>query len=168
MKSRTEALRLPDLVRGWLFRNGGARDSAQKLQLVLALCQELGVSTRWAQHPAATRSGPISSHLPSLASLQYHTGAVELACRWKPLPLPLHCACCVTLPSTSTVCIASVALRRAEQIGGLWIVPLLSWHHASFDREPEVPAARRHSLAAFADYGACRWPASIAGAFRNV
>lgn len=42
-------------------------------------------------------------------------------------------------------------------------MPLFSWHHASFDTEPEVPAARRHSMAAFADYGACRWPASING-----
>ena len=39
-------------------RNGGAQDSAAKLQLVLTLCQELGVATRW---------GPSSTAL-----LQHH------------------------------------------------------------------------------------------------
>ena len=59
---------------------------------------------------------------------------------------------------------STIWLRRPERVGGLWIVPLLSWHHASFDTEPDVPTAHRQSMAAFADYGACRWPESIAGA----
>jgi len=27
------------------------------------------------------------------------------------------------------------------QVGGVWIAPIYSWYHASFDREPDVPGA---------------------------
>ena len=27
-------------------------------------------------------------------------------------------------------------------IGGVWLVPLFSWYHASWDREPDIPGAR--------------------------
>ncbi len=29
----------------------------------------------------------------------------------------------------------------APQVGGVWIAPIYSWYHASFDREPDVPGA---------------------------
>ena len=37
----------------------------------------------------------------------------------------------------------------AQQVEGLWIVPLKSWYHSSFDREPDIPgslSAERVSL----------------------
>lgn len=27
------------------------------------------------------------------------------------------------------------------KLGGVWIAPIYSWYHASFDREPDVPGA---------------------------
>lgn len=30
---------------------------------------------------------------------------------------------------------------RPACVGGVWIFPLLSWYHASWDREPDVPGA---------------------------
>ncbi len=27
------------------------------------------------------------------------------------------------------------------KVGGVWIAPIYSWYHASFDREPDVPGA---------------------------
>ena len=29
----------------------------------------------------------------------------------------------------------------AQQVEGLWIVPLKSWYHSSFDREPDIPGS---------------------------
>ena len=26
-------------------------------------------------------------------------------------------------------------------MGGVWIAPIYSWYHASFDREPDIPGA---------------------------
>ncbi|KAL6784856.1 hypothetical protein ACKKBF_B03505 [Auxenochlorella protothecoides x Auxenochlorella symbiontica] len=46
--------------------------------------------------------------------------------------------------------------------GTAWVVPLLSWHHASWDREPGM-GGKRHAWA-FSDYSACVWPDSIPGA----
>ncbi len=45
---------------------------------------------------------------------------------------------------------------------GLWLVPLLSWHHASFDQEPDLPGPSLSKLAS-ADYLACRWPLELLG-----
>jgi len=75
-----------------LFRNGTAQDSFQKLQLILQLCQELGIHTT----PA--------------------------------------------------------------RLGNLCIVPLLSWHHSSWDTEPDIQGVPHVSALSIADYGACIWP----------
>lgn len=75
-----------------LFRNGTAQDSFQKLQLILQLCQELGIHTT----PA--------------------------------------------------------------RLGNLCIVPLLSWHHSSWDKEPDIQGVPHVSALSIADYGACIWP----------
>ncbi|CAG9465943.1 unnamed protein product [Pedinophyceae sp. YPF-701] len=55
---------------------------------------------------------------------------------------------------------------KPVRVGACMIVPLLSWHHKSFDTEPDVdgPTAR---LFACADYKACRWPDWVPGADRN-
>jgi hypothetical protein len=68
---------------------------------------------------------------------------------------------------------AAAALEAARQAGALtapcragaaWIVPVSSWHSASFDREPDPPEVPR-SLARFAiaDYRACEWPRRVVG-----
>ncbi len=75
-----------------LLRNGTAQDSFQKLQLILQLCQELGIHTT----PA--------------------------------------------------------------RLGNLCIVPLLSWHHSSWDKEPDIQGVPHVSALSIADYGACIWP----------
>ena len=45
----------------------------------------------------------------------------------------------------------------------LWVVPLLSWHHASFDQEPDMPDMPAMPRLATADYIACRWPSGMSG-----
>lgn len=30
---------------------------------------------------------------------------------------------------------------KPRQVDGVWIVPILSWYHASFDQEPDIPGA---------------------------
>ncbi|DBA84082.1 TPA: hypothetical protein ACH3X1_006563 [Trebouxia sp. C0004] len=74
------------------IKNGTAQDSIQKLQLILQLCQELGIHTT----PA--------------------------------------------------------------RLGNLCIVPLLSWHHSSWDKEPDIQGVPHVSALSIADYGACIWP----------
>lgn len=50
---------------------------------------------------------------------------------------------------------------RPAKVDGVWIVPLLSWHHESFDTEPDIegwkgiPSHRD----AMMDFKLCRWPA---------
>lgn len=44
------------------------------------------------------------------------------------------------------------------KFGNLWIVPLLSWHHASWDLEPDIQGVPNVSALSIADYGACIWP----------
>ncbi|KAK9829451.1 hypothetical protein WJX72_005956 [[Myrmecia] bisecta] len=51
-----------------------------------------------------------------------------------------------------------------QRLGAVWVVPLLSWHHQSFDREPDIPGVPRVSAWSIVDYSACRWPDSVPGA----
>lgn len=44
------------------------------------------------------------------------------------------------------------------KLGNLCIVPLLSWHHASWDTEPDIQGVPNVSALSIADYGACSWP----------
>ncbi len=40
----------------------------------------------------------------------------------------------------------------------VWIAPLQSWHHKSFDVDPEIPDIPAVSPLTIADYAACTWP----------
>ncbi|EFN56980.1 hypothetical protein CHLNCDRAFT_21755 [Chlorella variabilis] len=46
-------------------------------------------------------------------------------------------------------------------VGGVWIFPILSWYHASWDREPDVPGAHPISKArpgcVMLDFHVCSW-----------
>lgn len=53
------------------------------------------------------------------------------------------------------------APRRLDP--GVWIAPLHSWHHKSFDAEPDIPGVPAASALTIADYAACRWPPGVAG-----
>lgn len=45
-------------------------------------------------------------------------------------------------------------------VDNVWIVPLYSWYHASFDKEPDIPGALpAHKL--MTDFHACSWPESL-------
>ncbi|KAL6768574.1 hypothetical protein ACKKBF_B11275 [Auxenochlorella protothecoides x Auxenochlorella symbiontica] len=41
-------------------------------------------------------------------------------------------------------------------VGGVWVVPLLSWYHASWDREPDLPGATPIEKIMM-DFHACTW-----------
>lgn len=47
------------------------------------------------------------------------------------------------LEAIQTVCSDIGVQMKPQRIGEVWIVPLLSYYHSSFDREPEVAGARR-------------------------
>ncbi|KAL3153387.1 hypothetical protein ABBQ38_011726 [Trebouxia sp. C0009 RCD-2024] len=45
-------------------------------------------------------------------------------------------------------------------IEGVWLVPLYSWYHASFDAEPDIPGALpAHKI--MVDFHACSWPEAL-------
>ncbi|GMH38657.1 hypothetical protein BSKO_06541 [Bryopsis sp. KO-2023] len=44
-----------------------------------------------------------------------------------------------------------------QKIGNLWVVPILSWHHKSFDTEPGIPDVPRASKLTISDYRCCKW-----------
>lgn len=52
---------------------------------------------------------------------------------------------------------------QPRRLGNLWLAPLFSWHHKSFDCEPDIPGVPPASAWTIADYGACRWPRSVPG-----
>lgn len=52
---------------------------------------------------------------------------------------------------------------RPQRLGNVWIVPLQSWHHRSFDREPEVPGLPAAAMLLIHDYAACQWPPWMPG-----
>ena len=60
------------------------------------------------------------------------------------------------------LCEALGVQTRPARVDGVWIVPVLSWHHASFDTEPDIegwkgiPSHRE----AMMDFKLCRWPAA--------
>lgn len=47
---------------------------------------------------------------------------------------------------------------QAVKLGNVLIVPLLSWHHESWDGEPDIQGVPHVSALSIADYGACIWP----------
>ena len=40
------------------------------------------------------------------------------------------------------LCTAAGVHTRPRLVGGVWVVPLLSWYHSTWDREPDVDGAR--------------------------
>lgn len=61
------------------------------------------------------------------------------------------------LKAVFAVC-TELGVRTAPAcINGLWIVPLLSWYHKSWDREPDLAgAAPAHKM--MTDFHVCTWP----------
>ncbi|GLI67157.1 hypothetical protein VaNZ11_011370 [Volvox africanus] len=47
------------------------------------------------------------------------------------------------------------------RLGRLRIVPLLAWHHKSFDKEPDIPGIPKASSLTISDYARCMWPARM-------
>lgn len=39
------------------------------------------------------------------------------------------------------ICEEMGVIVRPKQLDGVWIVPILSWYHASWDTEPEIPGS---------------------------
>ncbi|GAQ86517.1 hypothetical protein KFL_002940030 [Klebsormidium nitens] len=64
----------------------------------------------------------------------------------------------------------------AEEEHGVWVVPILSWHHISFDTEPDIPGYNIPPIEKVAkDHKVCKWPAgwdarteSVARAFDEM
>ena len=50
-----------------------------------------------------------------------------------------------------------------KRLGNVWIAPLHSWHHKSFDTEPDIPGIPAASALTIADYAACTWPEHLPG-----
>lgn len=53
---------------------------------------------------------------------------------------------------------------RPIKIGGLWVVPLLSWYDAAFDDEDERGP---EGLEGWADFYFCKWPAGVGDVCRH-
>ncbi|CAM9576601.1 unnamed protein product, partial [Phaeothamnion confervicola] len=57
------------------------------------------------------------------------------------------------------------AATAAADCEELWLVPLLSWYHASWDREPDLPPELQYRngdfLRRWGDFRRCRWPESV-------
>lgn len=45
----------------------------------------------------------------------------------------------------------------------LWIVPLIAWHHGSWDTEPDVPYVPVAGKMTIGDYSKCVWPETVPG-----
>ena len=56
-------------------------------------------------------------------------------------------------------CDESDIQTRPAKIDGLWIVPLFSWYHPSFDLEDDEEFSAE--LEGWADFHLCRWPAEV-------
>jgi len=52
---------------------------------------------------------------------------------------------------------------RPAALGRLLLLPLLSWHHKSFDQEPDVEGIPRAGSMTIADFAKCCWPAEVTG-----
>jgi len=44
---------------------------------------------------------------------------------------------------------------------GVWVVPMHSWYHLTFDTEPELPVRAPPVTRVMTDFTACRWPATL-------
>eukprot|EP00879_Flechtneria_rotunda_P022187 GHRR01023410.1.p1 GENE.GHRR01023410.1~~GHRR01023410.1.p1 ORF type:complete len:339 (+),score=87.53 GHRR01023410.1:288-1304(+) len=64
----------------------------------------------------------------------------------------------------SDLCKELGVVTQPAQFGGVCIVPLLSWHHQSFDKEADIAGIPRAGAMTISDYGACKWPVDFPGA----
>mmetsp|Transcript_50868 Transcript_50868/g.84313 ORF Transcript_50868/g.84313 Transcript_50868/m.84313 type:complete len:352 (-) Transcript_50868:304-1359(-) len=65
--------------------------------------------------------------------------------------------------------IVTTPQRVRLRTGTVSIAPLLSFHHRTFDSEPDITAIRMPNLrSAVYDYRACRWPAPLETGDRNL
>ncbi|KAL2628813.1 hypothetical protein R1flu_013499 [Riccia fluitans] len=66
------------------------------------------------------------------------------------------------LEKLTETCSSLGVLTSPANISGVWIVPLLSWYHESFDRERDIEGYNIPPVhKACTDYGACKWPAPL-------
>ncbi|KAK9811554.1 hypothetical protein WJX72_005803 [[Myrmecia] bisecta] len=61
------------------------------------------------------------------------------------------------LERVQQVCKECGVLCAPKCIDGVWIVPILSWYHATFDREPDIPGAADVEKV-MVDFQVCNWP----------
>lgn len=57
------------------------------------------------------------------------------------------------------------------ETGGVWIVPVLAWHHASFDYEPDIPPSVKvvpPPEKVMSDFRLCAWPSPLDPADASV
>lgn len=54
-------------------------------------------------------------------------------------------------------------LTQPTRLGPVLICPIISWHHQSFDKEPDIPGVPRPSPLFISDYRACSWPEGFPG-----
>ncbi|KAK9816317.1 hypothetical protein WJX74_000882 [Apatococcus lobatus] len=62
-----------------------------------------------------------------------------------------------------SLCADLGVLTKPTRLGPVLICPLISWHHQSFDREPDIPGVPRPSPLFVSDYRACTWPEGFPG-----
>jgi len=54
---------------------------------------------------------------------------------------------------------APCRIRSSASEDAVWVVPMLSWYHISFDTEPDLPDLRCPPVTrVMTDFSACRWP----------
>ena len=54
--------------------------------------------------------------------------------------------------------------ETGTETGGVWIVPVLAWHHASFDYEPDIPPSVKvvpPPERVMSDFRLCSWPSPL-------
>jgi hypothetical protein len=68
------------------------------------------------------------------------------------------------LEAVAALCARLGVAAGPERLGaGTWVAPLLSWHHADFDAEPDIPGLPRASPRTVGDWAHTRWPAAGGG-----
>ena len=123
------------------YRAAGIYDSLTKLRRVLDLCERLGVHTQPRQLGSLWivplfRWGSLGGHGTRVLIL-------------------FHC-------TLSKACAAPLCLRTDPPTACLPAC-LCSWHHQSWDTEPDIPGVPPVSAWTIADYAACKWPHSVPG-----
>ena len=106
--------------------------------------------------------GAVAAATAAAALLQLQPGlGPPSTTTWPPLPrraAGLHDSL-AKLRRVVALCAGLGVHTAPARVGaGLWVAPLWSRHHASFDSEPDVPGVPPASHWTVADYSACAWP----------